>query len=57
MNYPDLNEVGLGSSCNMSTLVHMDNDLLAFVAGVGILILYLVFSAFTEMGTKLPWRK
>lgn len=35
----------------------MDNDLLAFGAGVSLLILYLFVSAKTEMGTKLPWRK
>lgn len=35
----------------------MENDLLAFIAGVGLLILYLIFSAMTEMGTKLPWKK
>jgi hypothetical protein len=35
----------------------MDNDLVLFLAGVSGLILYLVFSALTEMGTKLPWKK
>ncbi|AFY46184.1 hypothetical protein Nos7524_0262 [Nostoc sp. PCC 7524] len=35
----------------------MDNDLLAFFAGVSLLIIYLIFSALTEMGTKLPWKK
>lgn len=35
----------------------MDNDLLAFFAAGGLLILYLIFSALTEMGTKLPWKK
>jgi hypothetical protein len=35
----------------------MDNDLLAFFAGVGLLIAYLIFSALTEMGTKFPWKK
>ena len=35
----------------------MDSDLMAFLAGVGFLILYLIFSAATEMGTKLPWKK
>jgi hypothetical protein len=35
----------------------MDNDLLAFIGGVGLLISYLIFSAATEMGTKLPWKK
>jgi hypothetical protein len=35
----------------------MDNDLLAFLAGAGLLVLYLIFSALTEMGTKLPWKK
>ncbi|MEH2029474.1 MAG: hypothetical protein V7K67_07305 [Nostoc sp.] len=27
------------------------------VAIAGFLILYLIFSALTEMGTKLPWKK
>ena len=36
---------------------NMDNDLLAFFAGIGLLVLYLIFSAMTEMGTKLPWKK
>jgi hypothetical protein len=35
----------------------MDNDKVLFVIGVSVLILYLVFSALTEMGTKLPWKK
>jgi len=35
----------------------MDNDLIAFFAGVGLLVVYLIFSAMTEMGTKLPWKK
>jgi hypothetical protein len=35
----------------------MDNDLILFLATAGLLILYLVFSALTEMGTKLPWKK
>jgi hypothetical protein len=35
----------------------MDNDLLTFFAAAGLMILYLFFSAFTEMGTKLPWKK
>lgn len=35
----------------------MDNDLLPFLAGVGLLIAYLILSALTEMGTKWPWRK
>lgn len=35
----------------------MDSDLLAFVGGAGLLIGYLLFSAATEMGTKLPWKK
>jgi hypothetical protein len=35
----------------------MDGDLLTFFAAAGLLILYLIFSAFTEMGTKLPWKK
>jgi len=36
---------------------NMDSDLLAFFAGIGLLVLYLIFSAMTEMGTKLPWKK
>ncbi len=35
----------------------MNNDLILFLAGAGLLILYLIFSALTEMGTKFPWRK
>jgi hypothetical protein len=35
----------------------MKGDLLSFLAGVGLLVLYLVFSAMTEMETKWPWRK
>lgn len=35
----------------------MNNDLVPFIAGVAVLIIYLVFSAWTEMGTKLPWKK
>jgi hypothetical protein len=35
----------------------MNNDLIAFFAGVGLLVIYLIFSALTEMGTKLPWKK
>ena len=35
----------------------MDNELISFLIGVGFLIAYLFFSAATEMGTKLPWKK
>lgn len=35
----------------------MNNDLVAFGIGVAVFILYLFLSAWTEMGTKLPWRK
>ena len=35
----------------------MNNDVVLFLAGVGFLILYLIFSALTEMGTKLPGKK
>jgi hypothetical protein len=35
----------------------MDNDLVPFFIGVAVLILYLIFSAMTEMGTKFPWKK
>jgi hypothetical protein len=33
----------------------MDNDVLALFAGIGLLVLYLIASALTEMGTKWPW--
>jgi hypothetical protein len=35
----------------------MPDDLPFFLAGIALLILYLVFSALTEMGTKFPWHK
>jgi len=35
----------------------MQQDLAPFLLGVACLVLYLVFSAWTEMGTKLPWKK
>ena len=35
----------------------MDSDFVLFLASIGVLVLYLVFSALTEMGTKLPWKK
>lgn len=35
----------------------MDQDIVLFLAGVGVLILYLIFSAMTEMGTKWPGKK
>ncbi|MFP4007587.1 MAG: hypothetical protein ACLFV6_06190 [Spirulinaceae cyanobacterium] len=35
----------------------MDNDVVWFLLGVAGLIVYLIFSALTEMGTKWPWRK
>jgi hypothetical protein len=35
----------------------MDNDLIPFLTGIAVLILYLVFSALTEMGTKLTGKK
>jgi hypothetical protein len=33
------------------------NDILPFLAGVTLLVLYLWWSAATEMGTRWPWRK
>jgi hypothetical protein len=42
---------------NYSPFINMDNDLVLFFVGVAVLVLYLVFSAITEMGTKLPWKK
>jgi hypothetical protein len=35
----------------------MENDIVLFLVSVGVLALYLIFSALTEMGTKLPWKK
>ncbi|KAB8329959.1 hypothetical protein SD80_032580 [Scytonema tolypothrichoides VB-61278] len=35
----------------------MDNEVVLFLVSASVLILYLIFSAFTEMGTKLPWKK
>ncbi|MEA5572438.1 hypothetical protein [Calothrix sp. UHCC 0171] len=35
----------------------MNHDIVIFLASVAGLILYLVFSAITEMGTKLPGKK
>lgn len=35
----------------------MPEDIVPFAIGVVILILYLLFSAATEMGTKWPWKK
>ena len=32
----------------------MPDDLVPFLIGVTVLVVYLVFSAMTEMGTKLP---
>lgn len=33
---------------------NMNQEILSFCIGVFLLISYLIFSAFTEMGTKLP---
>ncbi|WP_430688438.1 hypothetical protein [Leptolyngbya sp. AN03gr2] len=33
------------------------SELTSFLIGVGVLILYLILSAYTEMGTKNPWKK
>jgi hypothetical protein len=41
----------------ITSVLGMDNDLVLFLVSVGVLILYLVFSALTEMGTKFPWKK
>ncbi|MGL5806434.1 MAG: hypothetical protein ACRC2R_14465 [Xenococcaceae cyanobacterium] len=35
----------------------MDGDLISFLVGIGILVMYLIFSAQTEMFTKFPWQK
>lgn len=34
----------------------MPDDMALFLLGVGILVLYLVGSAMTEMGTRWPWQ-
>lgn len=34
----------------------MNDDVGSFLLGAGLLILYLIFSALTEMGTKNPWK-
>lgn len=34
----------------------MDSEITLFLISVGVLILYLVLSALTEMGTKFPWK-
>ena len=34
----------------------MSNDVGLFFAGIAIFVLYLMWSAATEMGTKWPWR-
>jgi len=35
----------------------MDQESILFLASVGLLMLYLIVSTMTEMGTKLPWKK
>jgi hypothetical protein len=35
----------------------MNNEITIFLISIGLLIVYLIFSALTEMGTKLPWKK
>jgi hypothetical protein len=35
----------------------MNHDLIPFLTGIAILILYLIVSALTEMGTKWPGKK
>lgn len=35
----------------------MPDDFIPFLIGVSLLVVYLIFSALTEMGTKLPWKK
>ncbi|CAD5933142.1 hypothetical protein PCC7811_01434 [Planktothrix agardhii] len=35
----------------------MNQDLGWFLLGIVVLTLYLILSALTEMGTKLPWKK
>jgi hypothetical protein len=35
----------------------MEQDFVLFLVGIGGFVLYLVWSALTEMGTKSPWKK
>ena len=35
----------------------MNNEVVLFLVSASVVILYLIFSALTEMGTKLPWKK
>jgi hypothetical protein len=35
----------------------MENDLFMLIGGMSLLVIYLIFSAMTEMGTKWPWKK
>ncbi|WP_269085983.1 hypothetical protein [Chroogloeocystis siderophila] len=35
----------------------MNADLIPFLVGASLLVAYLIFSAKTEMGTKLFWKK
>jgi len=35
----------------------MNNEVVLFLISASVVILYLIFSALTEMGTKLPWKK
>lgn len=34
----------------------MPDDLGLFLVGVAVLVVYLIWSALTEMGTRWPWR-
>ncbi|MBL1175543.1 MAG: hypothetical protein FWK01_10525 [Pantanalinema sp. GBBB05] len=57
-----MQSVELAGECSAPTnqlipILLMDNELLLFLTSVGLLILYLILSAITEMGTKLPWKK
>lgn len=35
----------------------MSDDVFPFLTGVALFVLYLFWSAATEMGTRWPWRK
>lgn len=39
------------------TGTYFTTNLLPFLLAAGLLILYLIGSAMTEMGTKFPWKK
>jgi hypothetical protein len=35
----------------------MNDEVVSFLIGISVFVLYLFLSAWTEMGTKRPWKK